>query len=96
MQAAKMIREDFLHQNAFDERDTYTSLGKQFRLLKVILRYYDEARRALTSGALLNDLLTLGVLDEIARAKLIAEDKLEQFDDLERRTAETAGALLHS
>jgi V/A-type H+-transporting ATPase subunit A len=96
MQAAKMIREDFLHQNAFDERDTYTSLGKQFRLLKVILRYYDEARRALTSGALLNDLLTLGVLDEIARAKLIAEDKLEKFDDLERRTAEAAGALLHS
>ncbi|MCU0577344.1 MAG: V-type ATP synthase subunit A [Desulfobacterota bacterium] len=96
MQAAKMIREDFLHQNAFDERDTYTSLEKQFRLLKVILRYYDEARKALTSGALLNDLLTLGVLDEIARAKLIAEDKLEQFDDLERRTAEAAGALLHS
>ena len=43
MQAAKMIREDFLHQNAFDDRDTYTSLPKQFRLLAVILHYYDEA-----------------------------------------------------
>ena len=37
-----MIREDFLHQNAFDDRDTYTSLPKQFRLLNLILHFYDE------------------------------------------------------
>ena len=61
MQAAKMIREDFLHQNAFDDRDTYTSLAKQHRLLKTILLYYDEARKALKEGVTLDTLLKIDV-----------------------------------
>ncbi|HPI92445.1 MAG TPA: V-type ATP synthase subunit A [Deltaproteobacteria bacterium] len=96
MQAAKMIREDFLHQNAFDERDTYTSPNKQFALLKTILHYYDEARKALGNGALLGDLLVLEVLDDIARAKLIPEDALDRFTGIERKITENTGALLGS
>ncbi len=93
MQAAKMIREDFLHQNAFDDRDTYTSLKKQFRLVAVILHYYTKAREALAAGVPLNDLLRLEVLEEVARAKLIAEDDLTQFEDLEKRITESIAAL---
>ncbi|MBP8131875.1 MAG: V-type ATP synthase subunit A [Candidatus Hydrogenedentes bacterium] len=93
MQAAKMVREDFLHQNAFDERDTYTSLPKQFRLLSVILHYYDQAKPALAAGVPLNKLLTLEVLENVSKAKLVAEDKLEEFDALKNRITEAVEAL---
>ena len=73
LQAAKMIREDFLHQNAFDAVDTYTSLGKQFGMLDAILTFYREARAALAKGAEFEEVLKLGVLEKITRAKLIDE-----------------------
>ncbi len=93
MQAAKMIREDFLHQNAFDDRDTYTSLPKQSRLLNTILLYYDEARAALKEGVTLDTLLKMDSLDDIARAKLIPEENLEQFTALERKISDAIRAL---
>jgi V/A-type H+-transporting ATPase subunit A len=93
MQAAKMIREDFLHQNAFDELDTYTSMIKQFHLLSVILHYYDVVRPALQKGVPLTKLLSLPVLEEISKAKLIPEDKLEQFDELKRKVSEQLKAI---
>ncbi|MCC6694627.1 MAG: V-type ATP synthase subunit A [Candidatus Hydrogenedentes bacterium] len=85
MQAAKMVREDFLHQNAFDERDSYTSMPKQLRLLNVILHFYDEARKAMKEGAELAGLLSLKTMDDVARAKLIPEDKPSEFDALKER-----------
>ncbi|NUM55855.1 MAG: V-type ATP synthase subunit A [Candidatus Hydrogenedentes bacterium] len=85
MQAAKMVREDFLHQNAFDERDSYTSLHKQLRLLKILLHYFDEARAALKKGAALTALLGIKALDDIARAKLIPEDSNGEFVALEKK-----------
>ena len=93
MQAAKMIREDFLHQNAFDDRDTYTSLEKQHRLLKTILRYYEDAKKALKEGVPLDTLLKIQALDDVARAKLIPENSPEQFSVLEKKISETVGAL---
>jgi V/A-type H+-transporting ATPase subunit A len=93
MQAAKMIREDFLHQNAFDDRDTYTSLPKQYRLLNALLLYYDEARKSLKEGIALDVLLKVEVLDDIARAKLIPEDSPEQFATLEKKISDTLRAL---
>lgn len=94
MQAARMIREDFLHQNAFDDRDTYTSPGKQFMLLNLILRYYDEIRTGLADGATLDALLKLNVLDEITRAKLIPEDDLERFRSIESDIVNSIRALV--
>jgi len=93
MQAAKMIREDFLHQNAYDERDTYTSLKKQFRILALILHYYGEGRAALGDGAALDDLIKLDVLDEVARAKFVPEDDLGQFSGIEQRITEAVRAV---
>lgn len=93
MQASKMIREDFLHQNAFDDRDTYTSLPKQFRLLSVILHYYDEARPALGEGAPLTQLLSIEPLEAVSRAKLLPEDDPEAFETLKQRITEAIQAL---
>jgi len=82
MQTAKMIREDFLHQNAFMDVDTYTSLEKQFRMLDAIVHYHHQARAALDAGADITALTALDVLDRIARSKLIPEEELEQFDSI--------------
>ncbi|HOS03452.1 MAG TPA: V-type ATP synthase subunit A [Candidatus Hydrogenedentes bacterium] len=93
MQAAKMVREDFLHQNAFDDRDTYTSLKKQNLLLKVILDYYTQARKALSEGASLNALLNLHALENVARAKLIPENAPNEFTQLQSNIADAIQAL---
>lgn len=79
MEAAKSVREDFLHQNAFHEVDTYTSLDKQFRMLDIILAWYREARGALAEGAALDRLLQLPVRDSIARAKYLSENDEAAF-----------------
>jgi len=85
LQAAKMIREDFLHQNAFDDVDTYTSSEKQFRLLKLIIFYYERIKKAFKDGATLAALTKLDVLEDIAKAKFIPEDDLKQFDTIEKK-----------
>ena len=82
MEAARMMREDFLHQNAFDDVDTYTSLSKQFRLLALLLHYYRRARKALENGAELEGLLAVPVIGAISRAKMIPEAETEKFDAL--------------
>jgi len=92
LQVARMIREDFLHQNAFMDVDTYTSLEKQFRMLGAILHYHHKSREALSAGADINKLTALPVLDRIARSKLIPEDKLEQFDSIMKDIAEEIAA----
>jgi len=95
LQAAKMIREDFLHQNAFMEIDTYTSLEKQFKMLDAIIRYHEVCREALAAGADIDKLCALDVLERIARSKLIPEDKLDEFDsivkDIDEQVAAAAG-----
>ena len=73
LQSAKMIREDFLHQNAFDAVDTYTSLPKQFHMLDLILTFHHHAREVLEHGADFEALIKLDVLEKVARAKLIDE-----------------------
>ena len=75
MQSARMIREDFLHQNAFHEVDTYTSLPKQFHMLDVILTFHHEAGKVLEKDVIFDELLKLTVLEKIARAKLIEEPR---------------------
>ncbi len=94
LESAKIVREDFLHQNAFLEVDTYTSLKKQFLMLDLVLSYYRRAREALGKGAALDVLLGLPVKEKIARAKLIPEDGLDEFsavsDELAKEMAEAA------
>jgi V/A-type H+-transporting ATPase subunit A len=82
LEGAKMVREDFLHQNAFEPVDTYTSLKKQYHLLDIILMYYKLTQEALERGAALEALLSLPVKEKIARAKLIPEEKTEEFEKI--------------
>lgn len=85
LEAAKMIREDFLHQNAFDPKDTYTSLRKQHLLLNCILTFYRAAQEAVRSHVELSQIIAIPALSEIARAKLIDENRPSQFMDIKER-----------
>lgn len=82
LEAAKSIREDFLHQNAYHEVDTYTSLKKQYLMLKAIIEFYKEGVNALENGVELEKIINLDVRVDIARAKFIDESKLNLFDEL--------------
>ena len=82
LEVAKSIREDYLQQNAFHEVDTYASLNKQYKMLKLILLFKKEAERALDAGVYLNKILTLKVRDKIARSKYIAEENINTIDQI--------------
>lgn len=93
METAKSIREDYLHQNAFHEVDTYTSLNKQYKMMKLILGFYHEATAALDKGVELNDLLSLPVREQIGRSKYIEESNLYRFDEIQRNIKKQINAL---
>lgn len=82
LEVAKSLREDYLQQNAFHEIDTYASLGKQHKMLKLILLFRKEAERALESGVYLNNILNLPMRDKIARSKYIAEDNIDTINNI--------------
>lgn len=84
LRLAQMIREDFLHQNAFNEIDTYSSLKKQFNLLRTILHFYEEAKKAIERGILPDELFKMKVIELIGQAKFIPEDQLENFKKLQQ------------
>ncbi len=83
MDTAKSIREDYLHQNAFHEVDTYASLNKQYRMLKLIILANDLGKKALEDGIDINDILSLSVKEKIGRSKYIEEKNLAEFDRIE-------------
>lgn len=86
METAKIIREDYLHQNAFDDVDTYTSMKKQYLMLKLIYEFYSRAKEAVEAFAPLNEILALSCKEKIGRAKYIKEDKLKEFDEILKLT----------
>ena len=79
LEAARSIREDFLHQNAFHETDTYTSLTKQYRMMELILDYYRKAGAALNQGASIDRLVSLPVRENIGRFKYVDETEVEEM-----------------
>jgi V/A-type H+-transporting ATPase subunit A len=81
MEAARSIREDFLHQDAFNDVDTYTSLNKQHLMMKLVLDYYDVCADALKQGANINKLVNIPVRERIGRFKYTPEDKIEKEYD---------------
>ena len=91
MEAARSIREDFLHQNSFHEIDTYTSLKKQYMLMKLVNAFYDRAGYALSQGASLRKLISMPVREQIGRFKYVREENL---DEEYRRTDENLSAQI--
>ena len=94
MEGAKSVREDFLQQNAFDDVDTFTSLEKQFLLLRLIMTFYEEAGKAIAADVEIADVLAIPECEEIAAAKFISEENLDEFDVLERKVTEAIGGLI--
>ena len=84
MMTAKMLREDFLQQNAFDDVDTFSSREKQYRMLELILTFEKEARRAMKLGSYYAEIIdgTEDVRDRIARSKYIPESEIARFDEI--------------
>ncbi len=82
LEVAKSLREDYLQQNAFHEIDTYASLGKQHKMLKLILLFRKEAERALEAGVYLNNILNLPIRDKIARSKYIEENNIDTINNI--------------
>ncbi len=84
METAKTIREDYLHQNAFHEVDTYASLEKQLRMLRLIINFYELGQEALLKNVDIEDLIEIPVREKIGRAKYIEESNLARFDEIEK------------
>lgn len=82
LEAAKSIREDYLQQNGFHEVDTFSSISKQYMMLFTILKFKEQAEKALDAGVDLNNILGLAIRDNIARLKYIQEKDLSKIDDV--------------
>ena len=93
LETARSIQEDFLHQNSFHEVDTYASLEKQFRMMKLIMLFHQEALRAIERGADFQALITLPVREQIARSRYLAEDDLAAMDQIEAAIREQIADL---
>ncbi|WP_352400973.1 V-type ATP synthase subunit A [Anaerotignum sp.] len=84
LETARSIREDFLHQNSFHEVDTYTSLHKQYRMLKLILTFYHVAQAAIKAGVPIQKITKLNVIERIGRAKYVEESNVDKsYDGIE-------------
>jgi V/A-type H+-transporting ATPase subunit A len=95
LEAARSIREDYLHQDAFHEVDTYATLHKQFRMLKMILSYYYMALDSIQKNVDLKELFSLPVREKIGRAKYIPQDKIDvEYDQIEKELVEQMEALV--
>jgi V/A-type H+/Na+-transporting ATPase subunit A len=93
LDVARMLREDYLQQSAYDEIDTYTSIQKQYRMLRAILSFGDREQEAIGKGATVAQLQKLPVRTKLSRMKWILEAELQnQFDQIDLEMGEAIGA----
>lgn len=84
LETARSVREDYLHQNAFDPTDTYTSLNKQLLMMKTILSFFNKAKAALDKGANIELLVNLPSRERIGRFKYVSENNInDEFEQIE-------------
>lgn len=93
LETSKSIREDFLHQNSFHEVDTYASMDKQFKMLRIILLFHSLGMQVLLRGGMLKSVINHPIREDIARMRYIKEDELEKFDKLEVSIKSKLGKL---
>ncbi len=96
LETCKMIREDYLNQNSFNEFDTYTSLNKQFMMMKMISHFYSEGLAALAQNADFNKIAALPVRETIGRFKYVAEEDVEAQYPVVMKTIEDSMSELIS
>ena len=94
LEVARSIREDYLHQDAFHEIDTYASLAKQCVMMRLLLKFYDMSNAALSEGVSINKLVAIPVRERIGRIKYVAEDKVAaEYDAIIDELAQQLDAL---
>ncbi|MEM4298115.1 MAG: V-type ATP synthase subunit A, partial [Nitrososphaerota archaeon] len=94
LDVARMIREGFLQQSAYDEVDSYCSPQKQFRMLKMFVNFYEQALAAINKGVKIEDIRALKVITKMLRAKyMIGNEELDRFDELEAEIRSEIEAL---
>lgn len=94
LESTRMIREDFLQQNAYHEIDTYCSSTKQYQMLKTILLFQEKAVAALERGASPSDLTSLQVKEDIGRMKIIPEAEFdEKIKEIQDKIVEQTGEV---
>lgn len=85
MEAARSIREDFLHQNSFHDVDTYTPLHKQFLMMELIMAFYEESAQALAGGASIRNILNMPIREKIGRFKYVLPENVdEEYEKISR------------
>lgn len=94
LETSRSIREDYLHQNAFHEVDTYTSLNKQYKLLRLILEFHKQGQRALEAGAEFSEIVNLPIRERIGRAKYVPEEELDTLDEIMKDLREEMSSLI--
>ena len=95
METAKSIREDYLHQNAFHEVDTYSSLKKQYGMLKLIYDFHRLGNDALEKDAEFSDIINLPVREKIGRAKYIPEEKISELENIDKEINDVLKAMIN-
>jgi len=93
LDTAKSLREDFLHQDAFDEVDTYASTKKQYLILKAVLTFHHHAKEALEKGVELKAIIELPIKEQIAKARLVPEPEISKIEDLQKKIDTAIAAL---
>jgi len=88
LESARSIREDYLHQNAFHEIDTYTSMKKQFEMLKTVLHFNNQALQAIDRGVHTDDIFKAKVREDIARIKDVPEEEIEKISGVRDKITE--------
>jgi V/A-type H+-transporting ATPase subunit A len=94
LQTSKSIREDYLHQNAFHEVDTYTSMEKQYEMLKTILHFHKKTLEAIENGIDTDEIFKLAICQDIARAKFVPEEQIETIIKIKDKIDEEFKAQL--
>jgi len=94
LETARSIREDYLHQNAFHEVDTYTSMNKQHKMLGLILEFHVLGQKALEEGVELGKIIKMPVREKIGRAKYISEDRIKELEVMSEEIKAQMEALM--
>jgi V/A-type H+/Na+-transporting ATPase subunit A len=88
LETSRSIREDYLHQNAFHAVDTYTSMVKQYEMLKTVLHFHHTGLAAIEAGVETADIFQLGVREDVARAKYIPQEEIDKIRQVRQKIDE--------
>lgn len=95
LEVARILREDYLAQDAFDEVDCYTSSNKQEKILKLIFKFYDKVSKATKEGVNIEEYIKLPYVSRIGKAKFIEEAKFDkEYTEIEKEMNEETDEII--